>query len=163
MYDIVKSALKGNVHDMATVVCHLVQLYQRKQKTPRTDISSILLKTNAIAKESQTIKSKFDGLVQDFTPKDYAICIEKQKKGVITFVNYIVSSYKSFIDHELPGKLKSKDLSCCNRRKTLVKLTRHYHPDKAKTLPNGTWSQDDIDLRILITKIIMDFKMKSCR
>ena len=42
VYDIVESALEGNVHNMATVVCHLVQLHQRRQKAPKNDISSML-------------------------------------------------------------------------------------------------------------------------
>ena len=74
VYDIVDSALNGNVQNKAAVVSFLVHL-QLKQTT-ETDISSILMKTKKIEEENQSIKVQFDGLVEFITPKDCAVCME---------------------------------------------------------------------------------------
>lgn len=76
------------------------------------------------------------------------------KRGAAAFLKHVVKNYKSYINNELPATLSDEDLSFSKIKKTLVKLTKHYHPDKINTLPAGTWSNVDIYLRSQIIKII---------
>lgn len=69
------------------------------------------------------------------------------KGGVSEFLKHIVANYKSYLNNELPGSLSEEDLWSAKIKKTLIKLTKHYHPDKINTMPKGTWSEAEIYLR----------------
>ena len=79
------------------------------------------------------------------------------QKGVSDFLEHIVANYKSYINNQLPGSLGEEDLKKGKVKKTIIKLTKHYHPDKINTLPNGAWSEVDIYLRSQIIKIMTNF------
>lgn len=79
------------------------------------------------------------------------------QKGVSDFLEHIVANYKSYINNQLPDSLGEEDLKQAKVRKTIIKLTKHYHPDKINTLPKGTWSEVEIYLRSQIIKILTNF------
>lgn len=75
-------------------------------------------------------------------------------KGAYHFLKLVQQKYESY-HADKKVEFSEEDLKDKNLRKTLVKLTIHYHPDK-KSLAEGRdgWTQKDFYLRDEIIKII---------
>lgn len=79
---------------------------------------------------------------------------DTKAKGPRDFLKLMEQKYKSYNPNK-KVEFSEDDLLEKNIRKTLLKLTIHYHPDK-KSLSHGRegWTEKDFYLRDEITKII---------
>lgn len=79
---------------------------------------------------------------------------DSKAKGPLNFLKLMEQKYPSYNSNKTI-EFSEEDLKETNIRKTLIKLTVHYHPDK-KTLSEGRegWGPKDFYLRDEIIKII---------